>query len=564
MDSSVTASPEPVPNARAAGLPAGYVLLAALLCCVVMQAWLVFTQPINWDEFRFLADVHQLERRELTWPIQTFHAHLFGWLLWLPGNEIDQIIAARVVMLALECGTAALIYRCARRFASTEASLLAAVCYLSFSYVMQHGASFRYDPPVTFLLMSALSLMTLAQLRIRTTMLIGALVAVAAMITIKSVFYVPTLAALAWWRMVGADDRSLAWRNLALGGAFGGVTLAALYGFHVASMAPGHAAAQDLIAATTSKAIGQSNIMPQAYLLRRSLLLSPLNWAILVGGIVVVARAIARPGVQDRSNLIAMASFALPLATLIFYRNAFPYYYAFMLAPVAVLAAPAAEAISKRWRLEVVGALLAAIGLVHGFLAISPVLATQRATVDAVHSIFREPVAYIDRCSMIGSSRKQGIFMSSWNTEVYRAEGKPIMRGILVSQRPAYVLVNSPMLEAALPRIGNDNRLLPEDAQVLRGNFIHHWGPVWVAGKRLVPGEGPTPFEVLIAGDYTLEAAEAVMIDGKPVAPGMVIRLDAGQHSLAASSREPVLLRWGDHLHRPRSAPPTGELFAPF
>ena len=41
--------------------------------------------------------------------------------------------------------------------------------------------------------------------------------------------------------------------------------------------------------------------------------------------------------------------------------------------------------------------------------------------------------------------------MSSWGTEVYQEAGKPIMRDILVTQRPAYVLVNSPILEAALP-----------------------------------------------------------------------------------------------------------------
>ncbi len=47
---------------------------------LALEAFLLFVQPINWDEFRFLSDVHLLARGELTESLQTFHPQIFWWL----------------------------------------------------------------------------------------------------------------------------------------------------------------------------------------------------------------------------------------------------------------------------------------------------------------------------------------------------------------------------------------------------------------------------------------------------------------------------------------------------
>lgn len=542
-------------------------LISALVIgCILFQAFLVFAQPINWDEFRFLSDVHLLARGELEAAVQTFHAHLFRWLLWLPGHETDQVIAARLVMLALECGTAALIYRCARRFASPVAALLAVLCYLSTNEVMRHGASFRFDPPSTFLLMAALTLLTTARLRIRVTAAVGVLVALAALITIKSVFFLPTLACVSWWRLGEAVDRRGTFLNLIAGACAGACALALFYAFHVAHIAPSALeSSQGIVSHSVDKTLGHARILPQGVWWLRSLLESPINWLLFLGGCGVAVRAMISARGNGRTRALALASFALPMLTLFFYRNAFPYYFAFILAPASVLAAKAAEQIGSNGRAAFIAVALFVCGAVHGVKAIVPeVSAQQRVTLDAIHLIFPEPVAYIDGYSMVGAFPKRGFFMSTWGTEVYRDADRPIMRDLLSRERPAFVLANNPMLDTALSGSGSDRRLLPEDAATLRANFVPHWGAIWVAGKRLVATEAGAQIELLVRGRYTLEAAVPVLLDGIRVAPGAVVELGGLHHVRSEAGAVTVTLRWGDRLERPREAPPQGPLFAPF
>ena len=61
---------------------------AAIAFCLLLQLHLVFVQPVNWDEFRFLADIHSYARGELSGALLTFQVHFFGWLKGV-GNEIE-------------------------------------------------------------------------------------------------------------------------------------------------------------------------------------------------------------------------------------------------------------------------------------------------------------------------------------------------------------------------------------------------------------------------------------------------------------------------------------------
>lgn len=537
-----------------------------IAACFTLQVVLVFLQPINWDEFRFLSDVHLLRRGQLVTTVQTFHAHFFPWLVVF-GGEIEQITAARCVMLVLEAAITWMIYRCARRFVSAEAALLGALCYISTAFVMRNGASFRFDPPSTFLMMGAITILTTRRIGLAATACVGALTALAAMITIKSVFFVPTLAFIAWWRVNDAPNPARTAWQFAFGLLTGGIVLLLLYSFHSANVpAATLGLSEDVVSSSVRKTLGHARLFPQDATLVRSLLESPLNWLMMLGGALAAAAAAfrARDSVK-RYEALALAAFALPLLTLVFYRNAFPYYYSFMLAPVAVLAALAAASPPARTRIALIGFVLSFTGAFHGVAAISPVKITQRATVEAVHAIFPQPVAYIDRCSMIATFPKQGFFMSSWGTEVYRDAGKPIMRETLLRARPAFLLANGPGLANALAGIDDGAGLLPEDAAILRDNFIAHWGAIWVAGKRLSVEPEGRPFEMLIAGRYTVESEAAVLIDGARRDPGEVVTLAAGRHvARAFSGGTTVTLRWGDHLKRPSAPAPKGLLFADF
>ena len=106
------------------------------------------------------------------------------------------------------------------------------------------------------------------------------------------------------------------------------------------------------------------------------------------------------------------------------------------------------------------------------------------------------------------------------------------------------------------------------DAAVLRANYIHHWGALYVAGKALTfERQGlDQPFEILIPGVYTVESNGPVTIDGRLFEPGSRVMLGAWQHE-ARSHDAGVLearLRWGDHLRRPSVPPSDLPIFSGF
>ena len=69
-----------------------------------------------------------LARGELTLLLQGSYTHLFSWLLLLPGDEMQQIVVARCVMVALLALTAWLVWRLARVWLGGFPALVAPFC----------------------------------------------------------------------------------------------------------------------------------------------------------------------------------------------------------------------------------------------------------------------------------------------------------------------------------------------------------------------------------------------------------------------------------------------------
>jgi hypothetical protein len=551
----------PAPGkARASAIP---LILVCIAVCAGLQLHLVWTQAINWDEFRFLSDVYALERGDLGLAVQTFHVHFFRWLIGRFGNEIDQVIAARFVMLACEAVTAGLIYATCRRFVDASSALLAVMAFVSFGFVLRYGASFRYDPIVTALLMGAVYLLLATRLNRVQAITAGTLVAIAGLVTMKSVFYLPLLGAVAVYRLLQTSERRRLAVNIALGGASCLAVFAGLYWLHssAVTVVDGSGA---VVAASASKTLGRTMLFPRWVDLVRSILSNPLQWLLLATGVGTVAtRAFAAP---RGSRALAWLPFAflVPLMTLAVYRNAYPYFYVFMLAPAALPIAIAAARADVR-RLAPVLALALAASAIANYLPIDrDVLKAQRETLAAVHAIFPEPVAAIDRSSMAASFPQAGLFMSTWGMEQYRSEGRPVMREAFAERHAVLLIDNSRWLSEALRDKDSGEGLLREDAATLRENLVHHWGPIWVAGKALALAASSRQFEILVPGRYTLESAGSVAIDGQVRWNGEVIQLAAGTHLAASADVRSAVLRWGDHLPKPRRAEPSGVLFEPF
>ena len=175
-------------------------LLVLIGLIAAMQLSMATGRSINWDEFWFYSQVEVVARGEFIIPLQTIHTRLFAWLPGLPGSAIDHILTARLVMWACALVTAGCIYLTAEKFAGRSTALLAVAAYMGAGYVLQHSIAFRVDPMVTALLTSALAIAARTRLNALAIIALGALIGLAAMVTIKFVLWAPAFAGIALWR----------------------------------------------------------------------------------------------------------------------------------------------------------------------------------------------------------------------------------------------------------------------------------------------------------------------------------------------------------------------------
>jgi hypothetical protein len=501
--------------------------IAACAALVIAKSLLLWRININWDEFNFLSHAHESARGELRLLVNGAYAHLFEWLAALPLYEADQIVTGRVVMFALFVLTLVLIWRLAAVWTPPAVAWIAPLCYASMAPVMQHGASFRYDSLLAPLTVAVLLLLAQEPISRRRSVYAGLLFGVAGSISIKAILLVPAIIVLA---LTAHRAKSKSFKlnlvDLALMGIVSAATAAALLGLHKLSLAP--AAFTGSVQAETAlrKTILEVPFFPrrtQYTLVRQE---DGLAWGLMFAG-ALCALAFAR---YRRA-----AACALSLSPLLFYRNAWPYYYLLMLAPASVLAAVAVDGVRhltvritrENAATAVVLALilaLAAQGLIHAYALRHNEQLAQRAVINGVHQIFPRAVAYIDHSGMISSFRKANFFMSTWGLEEYRKRGQSFVGPALLTQRPPLLLANRPVLD---PRAAQFVWLLAQDQELLKKFYAPYWGPVFVAGASVELAGGATAqVELPFPGDYRVVSASAVMVDGVSYEPQSVFKTD--------------------------------------
>lgn len=537
----------------------------------------VFIANVNWDEFYFLSLVHQHKSGLLSNQLQTFHVHLFGWLAMVSDNEMHQIFAARVAMWLLSIASGGLLYRLARMFCSKPAALMSVLFYFGFSHVVDHGLSFRYDPICAFLFLASLNFLLAADKSRYHVPLSAALTAVAVMVSIKSALYFATIGTIFVARFLFEANRAaVAKAALMYALVFTGSFLV-LYLVHKAALASG--SLND--PGAYMKTVGDKVVFSQPLLVRTNTFINALTqngpvWVFVLLGLLKTAHDLCKG--TDRKNAIVLASFATPLLSLLFYRNAFAYFYVFVMPAAVVLGGAFADVLISRVRrsgskalsLVLGGTALMIFGSVLGdyIRKLPDQTVAQAETVNLVHRLFPGPVPYIDRNGMIASYPAAGFFMSTWGMENYWARRRPVMEDRIRSKQPKFLIANSCALE--LSWHGTEGvepcpyRLLDEDLETLRANFVHHWGAVYLAGKvfeRLAPSE-PQSFEILISGPYTLEAESAVLIDGATYQPGDQVHLDQADHKIAVTDTTTrVVLRFGANPFKPDHEPSTQPIY---
>jgi hypothetical protein len=545
------------------------VLVAAITFTLVLQLHLAWTLEINWDEFHYLALVHEYSRRELTLALQTFHVHLFTPLLWLSGDEIRQVEIGRTVMLALECGTMALLYRFSRSFFSAPIALLVVLAYATSGNVMIHGASFRADPLATFLIFAGLAAIGRTRPTVLTTGVAIIAPATALLVTIKVVFYAPAFLAVLLWQLRGARDRMAILRRWVAIAIISTALFGLAYWLHhqLLNNASNNRSTA-MLANAASVTLLDANFFPRAGEVVRHVLQDPLQTLLWLAGAGLAVGVLFRSDEEDKGRPLTLLLLAAVAASFLVYRNAFPYFFPFILPPTMLLVGYAIERRKGSTRLLIVVGLALVIS---SFLSWNRVQdrdqSIQQATLDTVHMAFHRPVATIDRNGMIASFPRVGFFMSTWGLQNYHAAGFPVF-GEILAERPVPLLVlNSPTLEDAMgeaPTARLHGRLLPEDRALLHDNYIPHAGKVWVAGKAVEAGPRTRVIVVAVPGQYRLEADAPAVINGIVVQPDHVARLERGSNTLTSAEPQALTLRWADAGPRPDHYLPNGTVYKGF
>jgi hypothetical protein len=538
---------------------------AAVAAALLFKLALAFRINVHWDELYFLSLVHDYLRGALASRLQTLHVHLFSWLAALGTDEAGEVIAGRVVMALVAAGSALAVYGIARRFMPRASALFGVLAYLSVSMVVEYGASFRADPLAVFLSLLALLLVLRRPGRLAAPALAGALMALAMMITIKSVFYAGVAALAIWCVGDGMRHRMRAAAAFALAL---GVVFALLYAIHAGTLPPAMPQPASGSLGQTASKMFLSGLLPRWQALLIAVVGNLQFFALLaLGGVVAwrAARDEARPGGLRKWLPLVLC---LPILTPLFYRNAFPYYYAFILPPGAVLAGLAYEwcrrvardASRPRAAALVTALIVAQCVMLAGFLLrLAPDrIAPQRAALAAIHAMFPEPVHYIDGNAAVASFPWSGFFMSRWGIDNYRAAGRPVFADIVARDQPPLLIADTPSLQAALVPghpVVPEGRLLPDDIAFLQAHYVQLWGMLFVPGRRFAAADqGDGAFDIAVAGDYRLEAAAAAELDGRPMAPGAVAHLGLGSHQLRVTpGTGEAVLRWA------KAQPPAGE-----
>lgn len=523
----------------------------ALVAVLALQLHLVFTRSINWDEFHYLSLVHEFARGELGDPLQTFHVRLFAWLpkLDLPGT--DQIVRGRIVMWLCEIASCASVVLIARRFVTLDRALCCALAYSSVIYVVQHGFAFRYDPLAAALSMASLAILARSRMNGLAIAAFALLMGTAFMVTIKIVLLLPAFAGIAWlrWSESGFSAR---WSvRLAAAPALAAAVAALLYVWHASGLAEA-ADAKAILTNSRSAMFGFPLTDKLGYFAQAMLAGIPFLLAL-----VATFAALARSDRFANAERFALAGLFAPIFLVLFYVNTFPYFYAFMLAPVAASLAAGIGPIADRLGTAKFAALCAVIAVIAWAADGPSRLDTQRSIQTGVSAMFSKPVNYFDFPAFLPEHRKANTFLTNWGMENYVAEGRPQLRDTLL-EKPVPLLLTveeeaNPTLYAVMHDLPQSRLFHPDDIAALRGTYRHVWGPAWVAGTTLEAGE-EREWKVFVPGTYTVEGS--LSIDGEAFDDGTLVTLERGDTTLGAPQDSPAGLLWGDHLQIPALTAP--------
>ena len=520
-------------------------LTAAILLAIQIE--LLFAKSINWDELFHFSQIHASARGEYVQWLQTPYVQLFGWVTSVPGSPIDHILLIRLLLLPCGILTGLIIFDITRRFTNQNSAAIAALAVMGSGYVFEHSFALRADMIAATLCMAALWIVATRKIRPLWIFAFVILCILAFVSTIKSVLYAPAFVALIFWRFKDHERRNV---FLLICGA---LVLIAFAGFSVMSAAI--SGPITTLAKSSAARMFDAGLFPQTHFIAVQLAMAPIVTAAML---LAITR---RPQGTTQITWWLGIGLMMPLASIIIYRNSFPYFYAFIMPPVAVGAALGFAALHDQFGLKKILLVIVANAAVISFIQDRDVIGRQRDVSSGIHQIFGGPTRYIDDVAFRPDyPRAVAQFASGWALEGYRAAGKPIYRQAIMANSVPFLFRQGYALENISPDPVDAMALLPDDAATLEQHYIQHWGRVFVAGHRFAPNAQPQDAEILTPGTYTIEQGP-LAVDGQNYLVGEVLSLGRGMHRIGPVGAAGSTLRWGDGVPVPDRPFPKGPLF---
>lgn len=506
------------------------VLYMALVSCFVFKAYHVCKYEINWDEFLYLSKIHLYLNGKLASPFQSFYVHLFTWVRYISINEVEQVISARIAILLLSVLSSIFLFKISRTFLSHNSALMVILTYQSFAYVCWQGTTFRADPIAVFLILGSFYFLINTRSSYKSVIISSFLLALATIITVKTSLYAFFYGSCFLVHLFFSKNKMhLLKRYLVFGfGCMG--SYIGFYFLHLNTLSNGQGSEEMVhsISTAAGKTIFGSGFFPQYKDFLISTVLDFIQWGLMTTGVVLCINQIIKKRIDMNSCLLL--TFCLPVSSFLFYRNAFPYFYAYILPFSCILAGNTWEHLESNKRpttviLQMVLILVCVTSMIVNLplRTFQKPLDKQFELVELVYELFPEPVNYIDRCSMISSYEKVGFFMSTWGLESYNKNGVPVIAQAIYEKDPAFILANIFQLDFEHKTYHSDTKvplrhqLLSEDLRALKDHFIHYWGPIYIRGKKLKISQSHTinMCDLNLDGCYYVSTSKPLLINGK-------------------------------------------------
>lgn len=518
--------------------------LSILVLLLAGQFWLIFVKSFNWDEFFHFSMMYQLRAGTLTTPFQTLFMRLLAWAPNVSRDLLTQMLAARLFMWSAFLIGLGAIYGLARRFVPREEAVWTTLTYLAAGNVFVHGFAIRTDPIAMAALMTSLYLLASRRIDWAVALSIGALIGFSGMLTVKSVFYAPCFAGLGWLRLSQAEDKRTALIRLGAIPSMAVVTYAGIFLLHRASLPPPPPQADASLLTSGWQWLTQGLILQPRYTL-----LAIVTAPVFVYALIKAPLAWRASGL-GRDKRIALASLCMPLIVILFYRNVFPYFFVFILAPVAVALAPPVAELRKRYGNAALAGALCIVPLIKFVTEPRDVISNQRAVVDYVHRQFPPGTTVFDYCGIVADyPRVIDHLTSGIGLSEYHEHGVPLVAQAVQAGRLPIVIENKLAISMALAGMNGADSLLPADVAALHSNYVRAWGPVWLEGKEIPAGSDAVAVDIARGGNYV--ANDTITVNGTEHRQGEVFKLQSGRQIVGGPRPGGTLLWRGERLPDP-------------